>query len=347
MSAFKKPRRSSGRHPASLCRNREPNLGRAGPQVSLSNLEPRIVELLTMLTYKRPASSKAEADFIARYVTSLGCHLDGYGNSWLVIPNADGSRPDILWSSHTDTVHKTSGSQRIDYAYGVAMSQSGECLGADCTTGVWIMRQMVLAKVPGHYVFHLDEEIGGLGSAWVAKHDPKRLEDIRFAVALDRKGLGDVITDQFTDTASDEFAGQLADILNKAGLNYSPSSQGIFTDTANYAEIIPECTNLSVGYFSAHGPMESQDIPHACRLADALINSDLGTLEVHRDPAESWGRYSRFDPWDDVETSARSDSGGDLADYVFRNPGDVTEFLEYHGFTVEDIDQFNEGSFRR
>lgn len=343
MSAFSKPYRASRSSVVTF-----PPRPRASPEVNpkvspLEGLAPRIVELLTMLTYKRPAGSQGEADFIARYVTPLGCTPDAYGNNWLDIPNPDGTRSDVLWSSHTDTVHRTSGAQRIDYAYGIAMSQSGECLGADCTTGVWIMRQMVAAKVPGVYVWHRDEEIGGLGSAWVAKNTPERLAGLRFAIAFDRKGLGDVITDQWTETASTVFAQSLADVLNSHGLKYSPSPNGVFTDTANYADIIPECTNLSVGYYSAHGPMESQDITHACRLADAMVNGDFSGLVVARDPAQDYGRnLGGYDPWDDdADREFQPDPGSNsMEDFVWDRTKDVAKFLECQGFTVGDIKQF-------
>jgi hypothetical protein len=38
------------------------------------------------------------------------------------------------------------------------------CLGADCTTGVWLILEMIKANVPGVYVIHSDEEVGGKGA---------------------------------------------------------------------------------------------------------------------------------------------------------------------------------------
>ena len=38
------------------------------------------------------------------------------------------------------------------------------CLGADCTVGVWIMLKMIQADIPGVYIVHNDEEVGCVGS---------------------------------------------------------------------------------------------------------------------------------------------------------------------------------------
>ena len=59
---------------------------------------------------------------------------------------------------------------------------------------------------------------------------------------------------------------------------------GSFTDTANYDGIIPECTNLSVGYHNAHSGRENQEIPYLLDFRDALIEIDWENLVTERDP---------------------------------------------------------------
>ena len=47
---------------------------------------------------------------------------------------------------------------------------------------------------------------------------------------------------------------------------------GIATDSLAFVEIIPECTNLSVGYYYAHSKSETQDVTFLGELAEALLS---------------------------------------------------------------------------
>jgi hypothetical protein len=67
-------------------------------------------------------------------------------------------------------------------------------------------------------------------------------------------------------------------------MNHRSDSTGSFTDTANYDHIIPECTNLSVGYFSAHSARETQLLDYIIKLKDAFIRIDCEALVTDRDP---------------------------------------------------------------
>jgi hypothetical protein len=301
----------------------------SAPAFTESALPPRVMELLTMLTYKRPARTETETRFIDHYIVPTGATRDAHGNYRLTI----GESP-ILWSSHTDTVHLTEGKQRVLYGHGIATTDSGECLGADCTTGVWIMLQMIRAGIPGTYLFHRDEECGGKGSAWIAKENPEWLAGIRFAIAFDRKGFADVITHQGGKTASDKFAESLAKAL--PGLELKPCDLGIFTDTANYSDIVPECTNISVGYMKAHSAAEMQDVAFACRLVDSILKADFAQLVESREPGDSGYSYSR---WSSDDTPARF-ADWELEDYVYSKPGVVADFLHLYGFRLDDLVRF-------
>lgn len=46
----------------------------------------------------------------------------------------------------------------------IPAKNSSNCLGADCTTGVWLILEMIKARIPGIYVIHNDEEIGCIGA---------------------------------------------------------------------------------------------------------------------------------------------------------------------------------------
>jgi hypothetical protein len=295
-------------------------------------LSNRTAELLHMLTYKRPSGSKSETAFIKRYVTPLGALPDEYGNHWLTV----GKDSPILWSSHTDTVHKDGGSQQVIYGDGiVTLGSKTNCLGADCTVGVWIMANMIRANIPGTYVFHADEEIGGLGSSYIAKECQERLQNIQFAIAFDRKGNDEIITHQMGERmTSASFGKSLADVLRP--LNYRLSDGGSFTDTANYGYIIPECTNISVGYKHQHTASEQLDVYHAERLLDHILMAQWDNLVCERNPTDV-GHW-----WDDkhysVDALAKFQTG--FAEYVRHNPQAVADFLEANGFSEAEIETY-------
>src|SRR5205085_5981828 len=132
---------------------------------------------------------------------------------------------------------------------------------------VWLLMQMIEAKVPGRYIFHREEEIGGQGSHFIAEDNKKLLDGIKYAIAFDRRDVDSVITHQGGQrTCSAKFADAMIEKLNKIeGLKYSKDSTGSFTDTKNYIDLVAECTNISCGYYSEHGTRESLDVAHLLR----------------------------------------------------------------------------------
>lgn len=243
-------------------------------------------ELLSMLTYARPHGSDAELAFVNRYVDTLpGISWDKFGNGWVQVNTSP-----ILWSCHTDTVHHKPGRQKIlvnnKNIAGLAPEDShrGMCLGADDAAGVWLMRQMILAGVGGRYVFHAGEEHGGLGSAWIARERKDLLTGIDYAIALDRKGTSSIITHQVGGRcASEAFSASLA---AKLGGGWKSDDTGTFTDTANYVDLIGECTNLSVGYYSQHSHNETLDVGFLMSLRRKLLRFDATGLVAKRQPGE-------------------------------------------------------------
>jgi hypothetical protein len=240
--------------------------------------------------------SRSERTFIHRFIRPLGAVPDRHGN-WIA---TIGDRPRVLWSCHTDTVHTRSGRQHVDLVrddrrsfLALPVHSRSNCLGADDTAGIFILSEMITRGIPGRYVFHYGEERGAIGSSALVEDRPAWLDDIQIAIALDRKGTTDVITHQGARTASDEFALELATTI---GMGYEPS------DTERYAGVVPECTNLSVGYEHAHSPDEVLDADHVLALLERLCEIDLATIGVYRDPtapdpetvwADDW-RYDDF-----------------------------------------------------
>lgn len=236
--------------------------------------------LLEMLTYKRPSRSKTEELFIDKFIKSGRTFSeDDYGNVYIIV-----GKSSTLFSCHTDTVHKVEGIQNIivDESFGVIYKDDKEVLGADNTAGIWIMLKLIDNNIPGVYVFHKDEEIGGGGSRWIAKNKPEYIASITKAIAFDRKGQDEIITHQYNGRCcSDNFGNALASAI---GLNYTISDQGIFTDTANYVDFIPECTNISVGYENEHTPSEFLNYGFLVdNLMKRLLLVNFEDLPVERD----------------------------------------------------------------
>lgn len=255
--------------------------------------------LATMHTYARPHGTATESAFIRHFIADLpNATCDDFDNWHVVIGDAP-----VIWSCHTDTVHRAEGRQHVKVQDGrlrlVRKSQSS-CLGADDTVGVFLCREMILAGVAGHYMFHYGEEAGCIGSRSYADDHADDLAHYTHAIAFDRMGTADVITHQCgMRTCSDLFADYLADHLNVGGLHYSPSDRGLFTDTESYADIVSECSNVSVGYFGAHGRSEYVEVAHVLALRERLLALDPAALPVFRDPMVSdnvWGyHYGRGD----------------------------------------------------
>jgi hypothetical protein len=328
--------------------------------VTPPNLEdPHIAELLQMHTYKRPGGSKTELAFCKKYIESLpGWERDIAGNYTVTV----GEKPTVLWSSHTDTVHKTDGKQKLVYGAGfLSLSDKEakpECLGADCTVGVWIMRQMILRNIPGLYIFHAFEETGGDGSIHIAENRQDLLEGIKYAIAFDRKGISSVISHQFTRCASDAFSQALADALNTPGV-FVPDDTGTFTDTANYVNLIPECTNISVGYWSQHTSAEILDVGFAEHVLNRVCALDVNALPAERDHTVEekydWNEYgySKFYTSKYHTTTNRKYSGynritsyeqaeiDELADICERFPNLVARFLMSEGFGLSDVESYD------
>lgn len=246
--------------------------------------DSQLLTLAAMLQYCRPHGSGGDHLFRADYLHTLpGITEDVHGNLILRIGEAP-----ILWSSHTDTVHRVSGWQTVRVNPNVSTirlsrksKRVSSCLGADDTVGVFLMREMILRGVEGLYIFHYGEESGGIGSSSLAWDTPEMLDGIQCAIALDRAGTADIITHQIADRCcSDVFARSLA--LQLPG-HYAPA-RGVYTDTAEYTSIIPECTNLSVGYYRQHSTEEYVDYAHVGRLLAALTVLDSSLLTIARDP---------------------------------------------------------------
>lgn len=268
--------------------------------VAVLKEQPEIdARLLSMLEWARPHKSKTLEAWAKIFIEHPYGKADDYFELRnpkaerlaicidVPMPNGDASR--TMFSCHIDTIHRTEGQQEVIYAPDISLvyKNDKEPLGADDTAGVWLMLEMIDAGVPGMYVFHEGEERGGWGSSQIADYFPHFLSDYDHAIAFDRRGTKDVITHQgWQRCCSDEFAQELSARLTAAtGYSMEPCDGGIFTDTRNYTEDIPECTNISVGYENEHSGSEMLDVEFLMVLRDAVTNpATWENLPVKRDP---------------------------------------------------------------
>lgn len=245
--------------------------------------------LLKILALKRGHGSEGEQQLVANILRPYNPTLfkDQRGSTLSYVVTTDPASR-TLFSSHTDTVHLAAAEAFnpaiYDPATELIYKQDGTPLGADDGAGIWLMLEMIDAGVPGSYCFHVGEERGGIGSKGMADEHYQFLRGFDRAIAFDRRGTTSVITHQAGGKCcSDEFAAALAGMLNAHGHEFRPDASGIYTDTAEYTGLIPECTNLSCGYENEHSGAEMLDVEFLIRLRDALLQVDFEALPVARD----------------------------------------------------------------
>ena len=285
--------------------------------------------LLDMLRYKRPEGSKTQSFFCQKFLKPVFGPSDVDGNYMMTI----GDNPRIAFMAHHDTVHNSDGMQTIYIENNIIQlsyisQKTSNCLGADCTTGIWLILHMIENNVPGRYIIHAGEERGGIGAKALMKNSKQYwIEETDFAISFDRYGTKSVITHQFDKrTASEEFAKSLSDILD---MNHVADDGGSFTDSEIYSESIPECTNLSVGYVRHHTAHETQDLAYVTELADALVEADWSQLVIDRDPTvieySDWGNY-----YNDVSQTS-------IQYLVEDHPEGIASLLEDLGYSIDDV----------
>jgi len=227
--------------------------------------------------------------------------IDEFGNLFIKLGDSD-----VMFTSHLDTA--TSAYTKVNHVIegNIIKTDGTSILGADDKAGVTIMFHMIENGVPGLYYFFLGEEVGCIGSKKLAEsHRTEKLPYINKVISFDRRGTDSIITFQASSRCcSDKFGEELAKQLNlnDETFKYKIDPTGIYTDSAQFVKIYPECTNISVGYYSEHTYSERQDIEHLTKLAEACLKVDWSNLPVERDPSKteytSYGSYGRW-RWDD------------------------------------------------
>ena len=303
--------------------------------------------LVEMLRYKRPEGTLTQREFCKRFLEPVFGRPDKHGNYIMQV----GHEPHLCFTAHHDTVHKTEGMQKVvvtNDIVSVADSKTSNCLGADCTTGIYIMLNMIEEGIEGTYVVHAAEEVGCKGSAALVDDMPDWLMYTKAVISFDRYGDKSVITHQMgMRTASDAFAKSFADALNMPQLQADDG--GSYTDSNEYSLLISECTNISVGYYGQHGVNETQDLEYLDMLIDHLVSADWSKLVFKRDPAVTESLYYDKHSYVIDNTRETSDLDG-VMDLVIDYPQAVAELLCAYGFTpyslmeecqIDDMAQFS------
>jgi len=254
-----------------------------------------------VFSYKRKHNSQTETQWLDEVLLP---HLDAYeywvddvGN--IHIDNRKTTSSRTLFTAHVDTVHNTEGRQLVESVsvngvntlrltpppYGTPAEYTSNCLGADDTAGVLMLLHLLKSNVPAYYIFTRGEECGGVGAGHLAEHHKDLLAEFDRAVAFDRRGTSSVITHQMVGrTCSDKFAEALSDALGTDTLMYAPDDTGSYTDTAEFIDVIPECTNISVGYEREHSANETLNLDHFLDLLNHVATINWDILPVERDP---------------------------------------------------------------
>ena len=235
--------------------------------------------LYRLLTYRRAHNSIGERQYIQDFILPFQPTIITSVAEEVMAFFVYVGKSDIMFTSHTDTVHMNHAEvhQEVVLDKNLYGKQDSQPLGADDAAGNWLMFNMISYGVPGIYAFFRGEERGGIGSSYCAKHRRDLFDDVRCAIALDRRGTQSVITHQGAGRGcSDEFGTSLAAIL-KMGHQLDPT--GIYTDTAEFFDIVPNCTNLSVGYENEHSKRETLNKTYIETLRDRLIMADWSQLD--------------------------------------------------------------------
>lgn len=271
------------------------------------------------LTTKRYPRGKE--DQVIELLPEYKFEKDEIGNYFIIIKKSDGTFSNTMFTCHIDTIDRSKytstnwdnrkwnqatgkyeiidpekeNDKKVDDGSVIHVfdddfikTDGNSNLGADDKAGMTIMLNMISENVPGLYYFFIGEESGCVGSSGISRKftdliKDGKLPDVKKCISFDRRSYGSVITHQMsTRCCSDEFGKELSNRLNEFGFWYDNDSTGVYTDSAEFLDIIPECTNLSVGYFDEHTLSEKQDIEFLELLSLAVLKIDWETLPVTR-----------------------------------------------------------------
>ena len=288
--------------------------------------------LLELLRTPSPPGNEGRVRKIIQ--REVGGQVDAAGNLWVNVGKGSTS----LFLSHMDAIHN-------EKDVGILVRQDGmialdpECgqraLGGDDRCGNRVMIEMIRHGIPGLYIFTVGEEVGCKGMQHACRHLPA---GIKRAISFDRKGTSSVITAMSSGPCcSDAFAHALCEQL---GENFCPDPTGTVTDALCLHEMVPNYTNISVGYHDEHTQNETVDSRFLLDvLVPAVLAVDWESLPDDPKPdvvGSDWFGYDEMPYLDEMETAACFFQTFESASFT---GAEVCEILEAtaEGWTLEDL----------
>lgn len=206
--------------------------------------------------------------------------IDDDQNFHVLVPSIDDDKtPKIMWTSHLDTctmgppvstdIYILHDKEGRPFYHCTPLDGANIVLGADCKTGATIMCFMMKDLVPGWYVFFAGEEQGCIGSGRLS-NDMKTWPMVpNKVVSFDRMGTGDLIHTQFGGRCASQ--GFIDYVCAHSPFDWQ-GAMGAYTDSSQFVDDVPECTNVSVGYYNQHTDRECQDIGYMVKLTRWMVS---------------------------------------------------------------------------
>lgn len=209
---------------------------------------------------------------------------DNWGNYFISIGSSE-----TLFTCHLDNYCKEKVKINHVIEGDIIKTDGKSILGADNKAGVVTLLYLISQKIPGTYYFFLGEEpiiSGGCwGSTKLVENNPDFLRKFKRAIAFDRKMTGSIISRQMAqECCSQEFVNSLISQFSNSGINMKDDKTGYYTDTGNFIELIPECTNISIGVWNEHHTNEYVDISYVEKIAIAASKIKWEELITVRAP---------------------------------------------------------------
>lgn len=251
-----------------------------------------------------------------------GYKKDEHGNFYIEI----GINPSTMFTCHLDTADRKQEKVKHILDSNVIKTDGSTILGADDKAGMVILLYMIEKNIPGLYYFFIGEERGCVGSSRLSRfwNNTQFSKYITKCVSFDRRRTDSVITEQFHgECCSVEFATELSKRLNAVDMNfkYRPDPTGIYTDSAQFTNLITECTNISVGYYNEHTCSERQDILHLKRLSEAVCKIDWETLPIVGPNGDVYGYEDYNWPIDNFDSESELEWSHDNYSYFRTESG--------------------------
>lgn len=312
---------------------------------------------LTRKTYPYGSEDELVKDMVHKKIFPL-LSKDEYGNYFYEIGESN-----TIFTSHLDTVTKEQKFVNHVIEDKFIKTDGNSILGADDKAGVTVLLTMIKHDVPGLYYFFIGEEVGCIGSGLASVN--KKFKEYKKMVSFDRRGESSVITHQsWVRTCSDKFANALCEQFSNQGMKYRIDNTGVYTDSAEFTEVISECTNISVGYYNEHTTTEKQNLEHLTDLCNACIGikwQDLpSTRNVNVKEYKSYasGNYNRSSTYERYSTNddypvINRNSYKENFDYGYSNKnkrnksrrGKGKKYLDKGNGELESFSNFEEKEF--